>query len=63
MAEFIRPLTFESLCACAREAAEQHVPVREANYFERESPQWHEFNEVYREREAEVHELRRTGEA
>lgn len=51
----IRPLTPDTLRAMAREAADQHIPLREANDYCIGSDNWNTFNEAYREREAELH--------
>ncbi|HTH08985.1 MAG TPA: hypothetical protein VMA55_05410 [Acidovorax sp.] len=51
----IRPLTDDDIKAAARAAAEQHIPVREANDYCIGSMNWDTFNEAYRERETELH--------
>lgn len=51
----IRPLTDDDIKAAARAAAEQHIPVREANDYCVGSKIWNTFNGAYREREAELH--------
>lgn len=43
----IKPLTPEALRAQAREAAEQHIPLEEANPHEYGSALWAEFNRAY----------------
>ena len=58
----IRPLTDDDIRATARAAAEQHIPVREANDYCIGSTNWDTFNEAYREREAEMHLQRRVEE-
>lgn len=47
MPEPIFPLTTAVLQTIARDAAEQGVPLAEANYFERGSVLWRQFNEAY----------------
>lgn len=49
MAEPIRPLTEDSLRASARAAAEQGIPLAEANHFEPGSHLWLQFNAFYRQ--------------
>jgi hypothetical protein len=51
----IRLLTDDDIVAMAREAAEMHKPLREANDYCIGSKNWDTFNEAYREREAELH--------
>jgi len=51
----IRPLTTEDLCALAHQAADQHIPLREANDYDIGSPEWGTFNRAYRAREAQLH--------
>ena len=48
----IRRLTPEVLRKAAREAAEQHIPLDEANHYEPGSSLWHQFNAAYAEAEA-----------
>lgn len=48
MAESIRTLTPEALQAQAREAAEQGVPLSEANHHEAGTALWRDFNAAYR---------------
>lgn len=55
MVDAIRLLTAEELLASARAAAEQCIPLREANHHEPGSRLWHRFNAEYRDREAELH--------
>lgn len=43
----IKPLTPEALRAQAREAAEQHIPLEEANHYEPGTDLWREFNGAY----------------
>lgn len=43
----ITELTPERLRAQAREAAEQHIPLEEANHYEHGSALWAEFNRAY----------------
>lgn len=43
----IQLLTLETLRAQAREAAEQHIPLEEANDHEHGSALWAEFNRAY----------------
>ena len=43
----ILELTEERLRAQAREAAEQHIPLNEANHYEFGSKLWAEFNRAY----------------
>jgi len=45
----IQPLTPEALRAAAREAAEQHIPITEANHHTPGSQHWKDFNKAYRE--------------
>lgn len=45
----ILELTEERLRAQAREAAEQHIPITEANHYTPGSKLWVEFNTAYRE--------------
>ena len=54
----IRLLTNGDIVAAARAAAEQHIPLREANDYCVGSDNWEAFNEAYRACEAEMH-LRR----
>lgn len=49
----IKPLTPEALRAQAREAAEQHIPLSEANHHEFGSKLWSEFNSAYAEARCE----------
>lgn len=58
MAEAIRPLTIKALRASARAAAEQHIPLREANDFCQDTDHWNTFNSEYRAREWELHRER-----
>lgn len=58
----IRPLTDDDIKAAARAAAEQHIPVREANDYCIGSKNWDTFNEAYRERESELHLARHVEE-
>ncbi|CAN7365732.1 hypothetical protein LJR074_002160 [Acidovorax sp. LjRoot74] len=51
----IRALTDDDIKAAARAAAEQHIPVREANDYCLGSDNWNTFNEAYRAREAQLH--------
>lgn len=51
----IRLLTDNDIQAAARAAAEQHIPLREANDYCVGSDNWEAFNEAYRAREAELH--------
>lgn len=51
----IRPLTTADIKAMAREAAEHHIPLREANDYCAGSAEWDTFNTAYREREAQMH--------
>jgi putative NIF3 family GTP cyclohydrolase 1 type 2 len=48
MAESIRPLTTDVLHAQAASAAEQGIPLCEANHYEQGSKLWHLFNNAYR---------------
>ena len=48
----IRRLTPEVLRSAAQEAAEQRIPLEEANHYEPGSPLWHQFNAAYAEAEA-----------
>ena len=43
----IKPLTPEALRAQAREAAEQHIPLEEANHHEPGTKLWLDFNAAY----------------
>ncbi len=36
----------------AREAAEQHIPLDEANHYEHGTRQWEDFNRAYRKAQA-----------
>lgn len=58
----IRPITNDDIKAAARAAAEQHIPVREANDYCVGSPNWEIFNDAYREREAQLHLARQVEE-
>lgn len=58
----IRPLTDYDIKAMARAAAEQHIPLREANDYCIGSPNWDTFNEEYRAREGELHLQRQVEE-
>ena len=58
----IRPLTDDDIKAAARAAAEQHIPVREANDHCIGSDNWNTFNQAYRAREAELHLARHVEE-
>lgn len=63
MADQIRPLTDADIKAAARAAAEQHIPVREANDYCVRSRNWETFNEAYRAHEAQLHLPRQVEEA
>lgn len=58
MATTIQKLTPELLRAQAIAAADQHIPVREANHFEPGSREWAQFNTAYAARERDVHAAR-----
>lgn len=58
----IRLLTDDDIKAMAHAAAEQHIPVREANDYCVGSKNWDIFNTEYREREAELHLQRQVEE-
>jgi hypothetical protein len=58
----IRLLTDDDIKAAARAAAEQHIPVREANDYCIGSKNWDTFNEAYRAREVELHMQRHVEE-
>ena len=58
----IRPLTPDTLRAMAREAADNHIPLREANDYDIGSAEWDTFNTAYREREAQLHLQRQVEE-
>lgn len=58
----IRELTKDDIKAAARAAAEQHIPVREANDYDIGSPEWDTFNQAYRAREIEMHLQRQVEE-
>ena len=58
----IRELTKDDIKAAARAAAEQHIPVREANDYDIGSPEWDTFNQAYRARETELHLQRQVEE-
>lgn len=47
MADLIRPLTTQVLHSQARTAAEDGVPLVEANHHEPGTPLWHLFNAAY----------------
>lgn len=58
----IRPLTDSDIQAMARAAAEQHIPLREANDYCVGSKNWSTFNKAYRARETEMHLQRQVEE-
>lgn len=58
----IRKLTTADIKAMARDAAEHHIPLREANDYCVGSAEWDTFNEAYRAREAELHLQRQVEE-
>ena len=58
----IRLLTDDDIQAAARAAAEQHIPLREANDYCVGSPNWDTFNDAYRARESELHVARQVEE-
>lgn len=58
----IRKITPQDIKAMAREAAEMHVPLREANDYDIGSPEWDTFNQAYRARETELHLQRQVEE-
>lgn len=61
MNHHIREIT-DDIKAMAREAAEIHKPLREANDYCIGSANWETFNEAYRAREAELHLQRQVEE-
>lgn len=58
----IRLLTDSDIVAAASAAAEQHIPLREANDYCVGSDNWNTFNRAYRAREAELHLQRQVEE-
>lgn len=58
----IRKITDDDIKAMARAAAEQHIPLREANDYCLGSPNWNTFNDAYRAREAQLHLQRQVEE-
>lgn len=62
MNHHIRKITDAEIKAMARAAAEQHIPLREANDFCIGSDNWNTFNEAYRARETEMHLQRQVEE-
>ena len=62
MNHHIREITDDEIEAMAREAAEIHKPLREANDYCIGSANWETFNEAYRAREAELHLQRQVEE-
>lgn len=58
----IRELTDDDIVAMAREAAEIHKPLREANDYCVGSDNWNTFNQAYRARETEMHLQRQVEE-
>lgn len=58
----IRKITTADIHAMARAAAEQHIPLREANDYDIGSAEWDTFNEAYRAREAQLHLQRQVEE-
>lgn len=63
MAESICSLTTDVLISLARQAAEQHVPLHEANHYERGSDEGATFNSAYRGREVELNQAARVASA
>lgn len=55
MASTIQKLTPELLRQQAQAAADQHIPVREANHFEPGSREWAQFNTAYTARQNALH--------
>lgn len=58
----IRPLTTADIKAMARAAAEQHIPLREANDYCLGSDNWNTFNQAYRAHETALHLQRQVEE-
>ena len=55
----IRPVSPAIVKTMAVSAAHSHIPLKEANFYERGSDLWHTFNDAYRAAEIAAHDKRR----